>query len=208
MTTEHEPPATNGQGAQETNGQEAPVTNDQGPAEVSTGVASPGRDGPDVTRERLDAFDRRLAAVEAELDAVRGLLDGVDAVDESIERRASIALAKVEALERRLDDGERGLVRERIPGTGSPESPGNADDAASPEAVEGGSRSGCVPDGCDGPGPAAGSTRAHGGDAGPASDHDRSRAADAWSESDTAKPQADPSESDGSLASRLRDAFR
>ena len=64
------------------------------------------------------ALERRVADLEAELDAVRGLLDGVGAIDEAVERRASAALAKAESVEERLDAGEQGLVRERVPDDG------------------------------------------------------------------------------------------
>jgi hypothetical protein len=191
---------TNEHGLDATNDHKRTVTSEYGPvatteheaAEDPTGAVSPSHDHPDATRERLDAFDRRLTSIEAELDAVRGLLDGIDAVDEAIERRASIALAKVETLERAFDDGERGLVRERIPETVAAEPSEHADDTGSPEAVDGD----------------VGSERIHGYDVGSAVDHSRSRATDPRSELDTAKPRTDPSESDGSLASRLRGAFR
>lgn len=91
-------------------------------ADSDSDEASPddaAHDAAPIDAERLASIEERLTALEADLDAVRGLLDGVDAVDEAVERRASIALAKVEALEREADAEERGLVRERIPETGA-----------------------------------------------------------------------------------------
>lgn len=70
---------------------------------------------PAVTDERIADLERRIADLEADLDAVRGLLDGVDAVDRAVERRASTALAKVEALETQVGTQESGLVREQLP---------------------------------------------------------------------------------------------
>lgn len=72
-------------------------------------------DAPTATDERITDLERRIADLEADLDAVRGLLDGVDAVDEAVERRASTALAKVEALEAQVGTQEPGLVCERLP---------------------------------------------------------------------------------------------
>lgn len=72
-------------------------------------------ESPTGTDERVADLERRIADLEADLDAVRGLLDGVDAVDEAVERRASTALAKVEALEAQVGTQESGLVCERLP---------------------------------------------------------------------------------------------
>jgi hypothetical protein len=64
-------------------------------------AAEPGAESGDGTADadRVAALERRVADLEAELEAVRGLLAGVEVVDESIDRRASTALAKAEALE-------------------------------------------------------------------------------------------------------------
>ncbi|MBB6645833.1 DUF7310 family coiled-coil domain-containing protein [Halobellus ruber] len=87
---------------------------DDGSDPKSTGEEdTAGRDG-----DRVAALERRVADLEAELEAVRGLLDGVDAVDETVERRASAALAKAEALEERFEPEKTGLVRERLPDAG------------------------------------------------------------------------------------------
>jgi hypothetical protein len=53
--------------------------------------------------ERADEIETRVERLESGLQATRGLLGGVDAADESIERRADLALAKAEEIERRLD---------------------------------------------------------------------------------------------------------
>ncbi|MFB6301444.1 MAG: hypothetical protein ABEH78_01075 [Haloferacaceae archaeon] len=77
---------------------------------------------------RADDLDERLGEVESGLQALRGYVGGVDAVDESVERRADAALAKAEELEARLDD-DPDLTVERVP-TDS----GCADDGGSGEA--------------------------------------------------------------------------
>jgi hypothetical protein len=99
---------------------------DSTPAE-STATNSAARDHADAAEsgaesddgtadaDRVAALERRVADLEAELEAVRGLLAGVEVVDESIDRRASTALAKAEALEERFAPDGTGLVRERLP---------------------------------------------------------------------------------------------
>lgn len=72
------------------------------------------REVDDGVGAELEALRERVATLEAELDAVRGLLGGVQAVDESVERRADAALAKVERLESSMTE-ESGLVVERVP---------------------------------------------------------------------------------------------
>ena len=79
------------------------------------------RDATDDVEERVASLDERLTALEADLDSVRGLLDGVEAIDEAVERRASIALAKVEALERQVEREDGALVRERFAESGEPD---------------------------------------------------------------------------------------
>jgi hypothetical protein len=73
------------------------------------------RTASDPGGDREAALERRVTELEAELEAVRGLLDGVEAINETVDQRASTALAKVEALEERLEPEARGLVRERLP---------------------------------------------------------------------------------------------
>jgi hypothetical protein len=58
-------------------------------------------------------LERSVADLSAELDAVRGLLGGVRAVNDSVERRADLALSLVERLAR--DREGDGLVAERLP---------------------------------------------------------------------------------------------
>jgi hypothetical protein len=63
---------------------------------------------------RADDLDERLGEVESGLQALRGYVGGVEAVDESVERRADAALAKAEELEALLVE-ETGLTVERMP---------------------------------------------------------------------------------------------
>lgn len=69
---------------------------------------------------RLDAVETtvediagRLDHLDATTQALRGYLGGVDGVSDDVERRADLALAKVETLERSLLDGD-GLTVERL----------------------------------------------------------------------------------------------
>lgn len=78
-----------------------------GAGESDVGATSDGRDA------EIEALRERVATLEAELDAVRGLLGGVRTVEESVERRADAALAKVERLESSMA-GESDLVVERV----------------------------------------------------------------------------------------------
>lgn len=80
-------------------------------SESDDGTISPDGD-------RVATLERRVADLEAELEAVRGLLAGVETVDEGVDRRASAALAKAEALEEQFASEETGLVRERLPDPG------------------------------------------------------------------------------------------
>lgn len=86
---------------------------DAGPDAPAETTPSPdGTTVEDLERSIAD-LERRVSDLTAELDAVRGLLGGVRAVDESVERRADLALAAVERL---ADDREAdGLVVERLP---------------------------------------------------------------------------------------------
>ena len=160
------------------------MANDHDSAGVPTDAAPRTDERPTAREDRLDGVDRRLTAVEAELDAVRGLLDGVDAVDEAVERRASVALAKVETLERTLQDGERGLIRDRIPETERANSPERTDDAGASAPADGD----------------------------PVSDPSVGDGTDRVAVSGCLTGDPDESRkkttSDGSLAARLRDAFR
>ncbi|ADQ68025.1 hypothetical protein C499_16112 [Halogeometricum borinquense DSM 11551] len=64
--------------------------------------------------QSIAALDRRVSELSAELEAVRGLLGGVQAVNESVERRADLALAIAEQLAAAHDEDD-GLVVERLP---------------------------------------------------------------------------------------------
>ena len=100
----------------------------------SNGDRSDRSDGsPTVADDRVADLERRIVELEADLDAVRGLLDGVDAVGERVERRASTALAKAEALEARVGAGEPGLVRERLPDARDPNATNSGDSATDAE---------------------------------------------------------------------------
>jgi hypothetical protein len=52
-------------------------------------------------------LDDRLSELEAAVQALRGFAGGIDAIDESVERRANAAIARVERLERELSEPER-----------------------------------------------------------------------------------------------------
>jgi len=53
--------------------------------------------------DRLDEIERRLDELDAAVEAVRGYAGNVRAVNRDVERRASAALAKAEALETAID---------------------------------------------------------------------------------------------------------
>ena len=112
--------------------------NDLNANDRNDGNANDGNANDRAAAAKIEALEGRVASMEAELDAVRGLLGGIEAVDEAVEQRASIALAKVESLERRVGE-EDGLVRERLSDTpadersrSSNDSGGQAVDAAEP----------------------------------------------------------------------------
>ena len=202
------------------------------PDPESSAEAETGRNGNHGEADDVAALERRVADLEAELDAVRGLLDGVGAIDETVERRASAALAKAESVEERLDSGERGLVRERLPDDDRDQSapdrrrtPRDRDPepaARSDRGREGDGRPGRTAPGDRGPSAApvdgAGHTRAAGSGATDDATAESgaissvgSGAADAGRTA-TAAGGAGPAEpaedADRSLAARLRDAFR
>ncbi len=70
-----------------------------------------------TVEERLDAVETRLDTLDATTQAVRGYLSGVDSVTEDVERQATLALAKAEAVEAHVFDADDGLVVERAPPT-------------------------------------------------------------------------------------------
>jgi hypothetical protein len=194
--------------------------------------AETGRNGNHGETDDVAALERRVADLEAELDAVRGLLDGVGAIDETVERRASAALAKAESVEERLDSGERGLVRERLPDDGGDRpahdrrrTPRDRDPepaARSDRGREGDGRPGRTDPGDRGPSaaPVDGADRTRAAESGATDDAaagsgaissvgsgaaDGRGTATAAGRAGTAEPAED---ADRSLAARLRDAFR
>jgi len=184
--------------------------------------------------DRVAALERRVTDLEAELDAVRGLLDGVEAVDEAVERRASTALAKAEALEARVGPEEPGLVRERLSGGADDRREAVAGDR--PEAADrgldrdaGGQTRSPEPRRREEPGLSAGGPAGSVGSCGrdgsaptDPTEHDRTHPDDAATTdqgpsgtgaissvgSDALREGTDDADGDRSLAERLRDAVR
>lgn len=84
---------------------------------------------------RLDELSTRVAHLDATTQALRGYLGGVDDLSDDVERRADLALAKAEALETAVFEGEGDeLVVERLrptdPASATTDIPGT--DAAEP----------------------------------------------------------------------------
>jgi hypothetical protein len=98
---------------------ERTLTDENAAARSTTGgdsAADPSPDAPATVAElerSVAELERSVADLSAELDAVRGLLSGVRAVNDSVERRADLALSLVERLAR--DREADGLVAERLP---------------------------------------------------------------------------------------------
>ena len=98
---------------------ERALTDENAAARSTTGgdsAADPSTDAPATVAElerSVAELERSVADLSAELDAVRGLLGGVRAVNDSVERRADLALSLVERLAR--DREADGLVAERLP---------------------------------------------------------------------------------------------
>lgn len=69
----------------------------------------------------------RVDELDAATQAVRGYAGGISAVNEAVERRADLALATVERLERRLDP-EPGLTVERLADEGVSGAAANTDE--------------------------------------------------------------------------------
>ena len=65
----------------------------------------------DTMESELEALTDRVTELEAATRALRGYASGIDAVNEDVERRADLALSKVEALERAHADGELRVER-------------------------------------------------------------------------------------------------
>lgn len=92
---------------------ERAVTGSDAPISTSDDAAT----GEDVAAlcETVDDLTDRVAELEAELQAVRGYVGGVRAVDESIERRADLALATARrAADADADAAEDALEVERL----------------------------------------------------------------------------------------------
>jgi hypothetical protein len=179
---------------------------------ATTHADSASRDDTDDVEERVASLDERLTALEADLDAVRGLLDGVEAIDEAVERRASIALAKVEALERQVEREDGALVRERFAEsgeTGDGDTPAESKRDETRHAVgksttaETRTPNDAVDDADARPSTPQSRQFTRGGDRA----RDGQTVRDAVSRSEGASTET-ASDADPSLASRLRDAFR
>lgn len=111
--------------------------------------------------ERADAVEARVGELESGFQALRGYVGGIDAVDESVERRADAALAKAEALEAGLVD-DPDLTVERVPTDGGGDAPANG---STPRTDDPGSSVADAPGfaAVDGPGP-PGTDGSHGSD--------------------------------------------
>lgn len=90
----------------------------------------------DDLEARLDDIVERQRELEASVQAIRGYVGNVRSVNREVEQRADAALAKVEKLERRLDDEETDVEKSAEPvttpdtvdETGTHEPAGEADD--------------------------------------------------------------------------------
>ena len=84
------------------------VSGEETPIETETDPET----GPEIMN-RVGEIESRLNAITGELAAIRGLIESVSAVDEAVEQRANIALAKIEAVESRLEeDGTQNITTE------------------------------------------------------------------------------------------------
>ena len=80
--------------------------------ETPIGAETDPETGPEIMN-RVGEIESRLNAITGELAAIRGLIESVSAVDEAVEQRANIALAKIEAVESRLEeDGTQNITTE------------------------------------------------------------------------------------------------
>ncbi|WP_251329921.1 DUF7310 family coiled-coil domain-containing protein [Haloplanus pelagicus] len=160
---------------------------------------------PDAARmeTRLAELDRtaeevddRLSELEATVQALRGFVGGVDAVDESVERRANAAVARVERLEAELRDGSGKRGNDR-PGAGETETTGTAvttERPGTPNPSEPYGTTGSEPTGDRHVDPESGAPNAG----------DRGVAADAGTDIHSAAGH-DPTPTDGRGARRTRD---
>jgi hypothetical protein len=86
--------------APETNGNRSSsssVSNEQTTNTDTNADADTSTDAEITTR--VGEIESRLNSITGELAAIRGLIESVSAVDEAVEQRANIALAKIEAIE-------------------------------------------------------------------------------------------------------------
>ena len=102
ITEETSHPAhTNSDRSSSVSGEETPIQTETDP-----------ETGPEIMN-RVGEIESRLNAITGELAAIRGLIESVSAVDEAVEQRANIALAKIEAVESRLEeDGTQNITTE------------------------------------------------------------------------------------------------
>jgi hypothetical protein len=73
------------------------VSNEQTSATATDTDTDTSTDAEITTR--VGEIESRLNSITGELAAIRGLIESVSAVDEAVEQRANIALAKIEAIE-------------------------------------------------------------------------------------------------------------
>ncbi|MFC7231720.1 hypothetical protein ACFQMM_10450 [Saliphagus sp. GCM10025308] len=83
-------------------GVERALLEDERPFDDLAEVAALGTDVAEF-EDRLEAHDRRIAEVEGSVQATSGFVDNVRHVNDDVERRANVALAAVDRLERRDD---------------------------------------------------------------------------------------------------------
>ncbi|WP_436927858.1 DUF7310 family coiled-coil domain-containing protein [Halosimplex amylolyticum] len=82
---------------------------------------------------RVDALEDRVDELEAGLQAVRGYAGNVRAVNREVERRASAALAKAEALETAVETGDTAAVETAGPARDTEKPPRQQSAASAPE---------------------------------------------------------------------------
>jgi len=181
---------------------------------VTDGHASDGL--PDVARTAarvddlettVEGIDDRVAELEATVQALRGFAGGVRAVDETIERRADAAIARVDRLEAELDE-----LREQTGDDGRVTGPGTDSNGRSVTEDRG------DVGGADSERPTARrdrdaeNARATSGGLGVGTDRDDSLATEVAARSDAALAEAaamtdrsrDESDDEASLADRIR----
>jgi len=187
--------------------------------------AAPTDPAPTATdlEARIEAVEDRLEAVESRLDdldgavqAVRGYAGAVRAVNQSVERRADLALAKAERRSSVDADGaptapagadradESGLVVERVADSGPPPGADAAGSARQEPSVAG--DDGRPPGDREGRGVSGGAERPDNADRWPAVEADAESAAEPIGPGDRS-PEGRGSEETRSLAERLRDAL-